>query len=86
MTSRFLRLTLAAGAAAVPLMGHAQELARVLSATPLVQRVASPQQVCSDTQVVTPAQKSGAGALVGALAGGAGYCSGTPVHRRSSVQ
>jgi uncharacterized protein YcfJ len=72
MNPRLLKFTLAAtAAAAMPMLGHAQELARVVSATPILQRMALPQQVCSDAQVVSPAPRSGAGALVGALAGGA---------------
>lgn len=55
----------------MPLAGQAQETARVLSSTPVLQRVALPQQVCADHQVVTPGQKSGAGAVMGAIAGGA---------------
>ena len=55
----------------LPMAGHAQDTARVLSSTPVLQRVGVPQQVCSDHQVVTPGQKSGAGALMGAIAGGA---------------
>ena len=49
----------------------AQETARVLSATPIMQRVGIPQQVCSDKQVEVQGQKSGAGAVLGAIAGGA---------------
>lgn len=56
-----------------PLVGHAQsqEMARVISSTPVVTQVAAPQQVCSQSQVITAAPKSGAGALIGAVAGGA---------------
>lgn len=46
------------------------ELARVLSSTPVVQAVGIPQRVCS-TQAVTSNEKSGAGAVMGAIAGGA---------------
>ena len=52
-------------------IAQAQELGRVLSRTAVYQQVAVPRQVCSQTQVVVPAQKSGAGALMGAVAGGA---------------
>ena len=45
-------------------------LARVISSTPVAQQVAVPRQVCNNQQVITQAPKSGAGALVGALAGG----------------
>ncbi len=49
----------------------AQETARVLSATPIMQRVGVPQRVCSDRQIEVQGQKSGAGAVLGAIAGGA---------------
>jgi uncharacterized protein YcfJ len=52
-------------------VAQAQEIGRVLSRTAVYQQVAVPRQVCSQTQVVVPAQKSGAGALMGAVAGGA---------------
>ena len=45
-------------------------LARVISSTPVVQQVAVPRQVCNNQQVITQAPKSGAGALLGAVAGG----------------
>ncbi len=56
-----------------PLAAHAQqqEMARVISTTPVMQQVAVPRQVCNNTTVVTQAPKSGAGALMGAIAGGA---------------
>jgi len=50
---------------------HADELGRVLAATPITQAVTVQQQVCVPQQVVVQPQKSGAGALMGALAGGA---------------
>ncbi len=49
----------------------AQELARVISSTPVVQQVGVPRQACSSEQVVVQPAKSGAGALMGAVAGGA---------------
>src|ERR1035437_846213 len=49
----------------------AQEVARVISSTPVMQQVGVPRQVCSNEQVVVQQQKSGAGALLGAIAGGA---------------
>ena len=52
-------------------LSFAQEAARVISATPIMQRVGIPQQVCSDRQVEVQGQKSGAGAVLGAIAGGA---------------
>lgn len=61
-------LTLLAGTAAV---AGAQEQARVLSATPIVQQVAVPQQVCDNQTVYTGQQATGGGAVLGAIAGGA---------------
>lgn len=57
----------------LPLSSQAQqqELARVVSSTPVMQQVAVQQQVCSNSQVWVQPQKSGAGALMGAIAGGA---------------
>lgn len=57
----------------LPLAGAAlaDEFGRVLSSTPIVQQVAVPRQVCESQQVLTPAPRSGAGAVMGALAGGA---------------
>ena len=49
----------------------AQEVGRVISSTPVVQQVAVPRQICSNESVSVPAQKSGAGVALGALAGGA---------------
>ncbi len=46
------------------------EWARVISRVPVVQQVAVPQQVCQVEQVVTE-RRSGAGAALGAIAGGA---------------
>lgn len=46
-------------------------LARVISSTPVMQQVSVPQQVCTTQPMVTQAPNSGAGAVMGALAGGA---------------
>lgn len=48
-----------------------QEMARVVSSTPVTQSIAVPQQVCTQSQVIVQAPKSGAGAAMGAIAGGA---------------
>ena len=48
-----------------------QVFANVVSVTPIVQQVSVPRQVCSNQTVVTPGQKTGAGAVMGAIAGGA---------------
>ncbi len=49
----------------------AQEVGRVLSATPVMQQVVAPRQVCSTETVAQAQPRSGAGALIGAIAGGA---------------
>jgi uncharacterized protein YcfJ len=55
----------------------AQDVGRVISATPIIQQVGVPRQVCTTEQVAVQQQKSGAGALMGAIAGGAmGYAVG----------
>ncbi len=58
-------LALASGAS------FAQEVARVVSSTPVIQQVAVPRKVCTTEQVAVQGQKSGAGAVMGAIAGGA---------------
>lgn len=52
---------------------QAQEIARVMSATPVMQQVAVPRQVCTTQQVTVnqPGGTSGAGAVIGGVAGGA---------------
>jgi uncharacterized protein YcfJ len=52
-------------------IANAQEQGRVISSQPVIQQVAVPRQVCSNQQVVVEGQKSGAGGLMGAIAGGA---------------
>jgi uncharacterized protein YcfJ len=59
-----------------PLIGmafaaSAQEQGRVLSATPIIQQVSVPRQVCGNETVYSGAPNSGAGAVMGAIAGGA---------------
>ena len=49
----------------------AQEVGRVISSTPVVQQVGQPRNVCTVEQVSVPQAKSGAGALIGGIAGGA---------------
>jgi len=48
----------------------AQEEGLVISSTPVVQQVAVPRQVCSSEPVAMQQPKSGAGAAIGAIAGG----------------
>jgi len=74
--SSLLRPTSLASAVLVTVLGaaslnaQAQESGRVISSTPVIQQVAVPRQVCTNAQVATQGQKSGAGALMGAIAGG----------------
>ncbi len=63
-----LLLVCAMGLAATSVM--AQEVGRVLSATPVVQQVAVPRQVCNNEAVPVQPGKTGAGAALGAVAGG----------------
>jgi uncharacterized protein YcfJ len=49
----------------------AQEIGRVLSSTPVIQQVAVPRQVCSNQPMVVQQPNSGAGTVIGGLAGGA---------------
>jgi len=55
-----------------PLLAQAQsqEMASVISSTPVVTQVTVPQQVCTQSQVMTTKPKSGVGSLLGAVAGG----------------
>lgn len=48
----------------------AQEQGLVLSSTPVVQQVPVPRRVCSSEQVAVQPHRSGAGAAIGAIAGG----------------
>ena len=57
--------------AAAPWANAQQEQARVLSAMPIVQQVAVPQQVCGNETVHTGPRTTGGGAVLGAIAGGA---------------
>lgn len=70
MNKPLIALGLAGLSLAAPSL-HAQETARVLSSVPLLQQVAVPRQVCSTQQVTVEQPKTGAGAVMGAVAGGA---------------
>ena len=48
----------------------AEDTARVISTVQVMQQVAVPRQVCTQETVTTPGTKSGAGAAIGAIAGG----------------
>ena len=68
----FLMLAAATAVAALgPSQARAQDMARVISSTPVLQAVALPREVCVDRSVSSSPPSSGAGALLGALAGGA---------------
>ncbi len=71
MKKFFFPIATLAGFAAFGASAQAQELGRVISSTPVIQQVAVPRQVCSNQPQLVPQQKSGAGAVIGALAGGA---------------
>lgn len=65
------RLVLFSLIAACAGLAAAQERGRVLSATPIVQQVAIPRQVCSNETVYSGQRTTGGGAVLGAIAGGA---------------
>ena len=67
----FSALALAGLAATGAHAQSAQDMGRVISSTPIIQQVAVPRQVCSNQPVAVQQPKSGAGAVMGALAGGA---------------
>lgn len=70
--SRSFALFAIAGLATLSgVQAQAEEIGKVISSTPIIQQVAVPRQVCTNDQVVTQGQKSGAGAAMGAIAGGA---------------
>lgn len=48
-----------------------QDRARVISSTPVVQKIAVPRDVCHDETIVVPGRRTGAGAIIGGIAGGA---------------
>lgn len=49
----------------------AQEVGRVISSTPVIQQVAVPRTYCNQPSYVAPPPTTGAGGLMGAIAGGA---------------
>jgi uncharacterized protein YcfJ len=51
-------------------LASAQEVGKVISAVQVIQQVAVPRQVCSQEQAPVQQNKSGAGAAMGAIAGG----------------
>jgi len=65
------KTSLCIGLLALSGLANADEVGRVISRTPIQQQVPVTHQVCGVQQVVTPAPRSGAGAALGAIAGGA---------------
>ena len=65
------KLILLSTAALASGLAMAQEVGRVISATPIVQQVNSPRQVCNAEPMAVQRQRTGAGALMGAIVGGA---------------
>jgi uncharacterized protein YcfJ len=55
----------------LPAHADVTEVATVLSSTAILEQVATPRSVCSNEQVTVAGKKSGAGAVMGAIAGGA---------------
>ena len=56
---------------AIASLAQAQEVGQVISRTAVYQQVAVPRQTCSQTPVAVQNPTSGAGAMMGAIAGGA---------------
>jgi uncharacterized protein YcfJ len=65
-----LRAVVLAALGSLAVQAQATEYGRVISATPITQQVSVPQQVCQDQQVAVRTPNSGAGAVIGAIAGG----------------
>lgn len=64
------KLLVLSAALAVSGLSMAQDYGDVISATPIVQQVGVPRQVCSTEEVAVQQPKTGAGAAIGAVAGG----------------
>ena len=65
---KFILLSLLSATAG---LAAAEDLGKVLSSTAIITQVGVPRQVCTTQAVPVQSQKSGAGAVIGALAGGA---------------
>lgn len=70
MTLKFIATATLLGLSTLTTVAVAQEAGRVISSTPLFQQIGVPRQVCNNQPVAVNEPKSGAGALMGALAGG----------------
>lgn len=51
-------------------LASAQEVGKVISSVQVIQQVSVPRQICTQEQVAVQQNKSGAGAAMGAIAGG----------------
>lgn len=71
MKNLSMKVALIAAASLSSALALAQEVGRVISSTPIVQQVAVAREVCSVEQMGVQRPRSGAGAVMGALAGGA---------------
>lgn len=65
------QLAMVLGGLAATAVAMAQDVGRVISSTPVMQQIAVSRQVCSTQQVEVQRPNSGAGALIGAIAGAA---------------
>ena len=65
------KIVLLAVLSGTTVLAAAQEMGRVISSTPVISQVGVPRQVCSVQSVPVQSQKSGGGAVIGAIAGGA---------------
>jgi len=64
------KLLVLSAAVAASGLSMAQDVGRVISSTPIVQQVGVPRQVCTTEEVAVQQPKTGAGAVIGAVAGG----------------
>lgn len=64
------KLILSFALSSIGALASAQEIGRVISSMQVIQQVAVPRQICTQQQVAVQQNKSGAGAAMGAIAGG----------------
>jgi uncharacterized protein YcfJ len=64
------KLIVALALLSIGALASAQEVGKVISSVQVIQQVAVPRQVCSQEQAPVQQNKSGAGAAMGAIAGG----------------
>ena len=69
-SKHWISVAMAAGLVCNLAWAQQQVRARVISAVPVMQQVAVPQQVCEDEEVYTGQRVTGTGAVVGAVIGG----------------